>query len=795
MKFQKAIILASLLISTGIAAPYTVPQSNRSKSVFNTQWKYYSGTPTGTPQASTFNDSSWQSVNLPHCFNIPWAVNQHIDFGGTGWYRKHFSLTQAASGRKILVEFEGVFLHSLVYLNGTLVGEHKGGFTSFICDITSQVKLDGTDNVLAVSVSSNFDAQIAPRAGDFVFIGGIYRDVYLVETDPVHVTYYGTYVTTPFGGNLVSSSYNLPTSYTSAPVRMKTEVQNQGSASATCVVVNTIVDASNQIVATMQDNATIAANATTTVTQNTTVTSPHFWSPDSPYLYKVYTEIQVNGTVVDLYQTPLGIRWMQFTSTNGYYINGSHLFLRGFDVHQDHAGWATAVTNAGHARDVAICKSVGTRFFRGCHYPKDPAFVKACDSIGVCLMLEICYWGRGGGSGQDASPASGSADFTPFSNNCVMQMQEMVRTFRNDPSVILYSLGNEPTGGVLQGSVLRAAALSQDSSRAICHVTGFYSGSFAGDVEGWNGAAPDAGMCGQSHPMLATELWDVAEVNRPGAYSALADNISACPLGAAHWTAFDYGTHENWTLNMVGMCDNNRIPKRRYYYLRNQWLGTAAPAWPAAGTATALQLTADKTTILNDGTDDCMLTVKVVNSSNTQISNNVSVTLSVPAGAGVFPSTAGNTITLNTPDGINGIEMRSYASASTITVTAASTGLTSGTLPIQVINSTPIVTAVRPKGPAFAAFSPAAPRVALHSEIRGGKRVLAWTISSAAPIARDATMSLYNLDGRKIASVKITGNAGSISLGSDLTIVSRSVVVYRFKNGAMSTRGTCLLEK
>ena len=591
------------------AVPYNPPANNRQKAVFNQNWKFSKSNPSGA-EGTGFNDGSWATTNLPHCFNIPWWVDQHIDFGGIGWYRKHFALGSEYASKKISIEFEGVFLHCWVYFNGTQVAEHKGGFTSFIVDISGQAKTDGTDNVLAVKVSSEWEATIAPRAGDFIFIGGIYRDVYLVITDPLHVAYYGTSVTTPFGGNFISSgNYNLPTSYAQAPVKVVTEVQNQSAASSQYVLRTYIVDKQNQIVDSMISASwTVQANATDAVTQTVNLSNPHFWSPSDPYLYRVYSQIQSGSGIVDYFESPLGVRWLQFTGGQGFWINGQQLYLHGFDVHQDHAGWATAVTNAGQYRDVKLCKDAGARFIRGSHYPKDPAFVKACDELGVCLMLEMCYWGKGGGSGADASPPSGSADFVAFQQNCEAQMKEMIRTFRNNPSVIIWSAANEPTGGALDCGVINAVAKSADPSRATCRVDNFSFGS-GEDISGHNG---DPVNCG-STPTLLTELWESAEINRPGAYSGQPDDENPCRIGTARWAAFDYGTHENWTLNMVGMCDNYRIPKRRYYWCRNRWLGTAAPTWPVAGTAASIKLTTDKSTIINDGTDDCQILATVCN--------------------------------------------------------------------------------------------------------------------------------------------------------------------------------------
>ena len=661
--------------------------TDRTREVFNTGWKYYSGTPSGTPQATSYNDSSWTGVNLPHCFNQPYNIATSVNFGGQGWYRKTFNVDSAVSSSRMFIEFEGVFLHCWVYVNGTLVGEHKGGYTGFSYDITPQIVFGGS-NVIAVRVSSDWDPQIAPRDGDNNFIGGIYRDVYLVTTNPLHVTWYGTFVTTPFGGALTSSAgYTLPTSYSSAPVKIQTEVKNDSSASISCMVKSSVLNAGNTVVATVQSTQSIAAGATYNFSQSTTVSSPTFWSPSNPYMYKVNTEVYNGSTLVDTYTTPFGIRWFQSTANAGFYLNGSHLFLRGTNIHQDHAGWGTAVTNAALARDIKQMKDMGANFIRGSHYPKDPSQIEACDKLGLVLMLEAPYWGRGGYSGNAASPASSSGDYAPFVSNLQQQITDMVRIARNNPSVMFWSLGNEPTDGALTTDSLNTLVHSLDPSRPTMRVTNFSSGT--ADVYGKNGSAPAQ----STTPQMFTEIWDPVEASgRPGAYSANSDNENAYLLGSAHWCGFDYGTIKGATVGMSGAVDNNRIEKRRWYYLRNRWLGTAAPTWPASGTASKLSLSADKTTIGSDGTDDCQIRVKVLNSSNVQISNNLGVTLTVTSGPGVFPT--GKSITLTTPDGINGIEFRAYSGGTSV-ITASASGVTSGTITITstgtVIPTTPPV--------------------------------------------------------------------------------------------------------
>ena len=181
------VTVASVLLC--IAASVTAETGRKvcSREVINAEWRFYKGEPSGSPEQSSYDDSQWDKVGLPHCFNLPWFIDEQVGFGGMGWYRKQFKLDEADTSRLIFLEFEGVFQHCWVYMNGTLVGEHKGGYTGFCIDITEAVVFNNSNNVLAVKVSAEWDATIAPRAGDHIFSGGIYRDVCIVTKDPLHI--------------------------------------------------------------------------------------------------------------------------------------------------------------------------------------------------------------------------------------------------------------------------------------------------------------------------------------------------------------------------------------------------------------------------------------------------------------------------------------------------------------------------------------------------------------------------------------------------------------------------------
>ncbi|MBN2189171.1 MAG: hypothetical protein JW699_06940, partial [Chitinispirillaceae bacterium] len=221
-------LLISGVLTAGWAQ-YTPPRIRVVQNL-NKTWKFIRQDISGA-QAAGFNDAAWSSVNLPHSFEQPYWRTTMAQTPYIGWYRKHVTVDTSLmlAKKRIFIEFEAAFLVSDVYVNGVPAGTHKGGYTGFSYDITPN--LHAGDNVIAVRLDANWNGRIAPRAGEHIFSGGIYRDVYLVITDPLHVTWCGTFVSTP----QVSTS--------SATVKVKTEIKNDGTASASCRVRNIVVDA------------------------------------------------------------------------------------------------------------------------------------------------------------------------------------------------------------------------------------------------------------------------------------------------------------------------------------------------------------------------------------------------------------------------------------------------------------------------------------------------------------------------------------------------------------------------
>ena len=343
-------------------------QSPRNTLLINREWKFFLGDKDGA-EVTSFDDKQWNNINLPHNFSMPYfqAARWYV---GYGWYRKHLIIPAEWKSKRVSVEFEGAFREAEIFVNGKKVGEHSSGYTGFSVDITDAIKQG--DNVLSVRLTNRWSARFAPRSGDHNFTGGIYRDVYLVATSPTHIAWYGTYVTTP----------NL--SKEKGTVQVETEVHNQSSITKKYLLKSTVIDADGKQVDAFSSTKTVAANASLTFVQTgNSIASPNLWHPQHPYLYKLISSLYDGNKLIDTYTTQFGFRWLEWTADKGFFLNGEHYYFKGANVHQDHAGWANAITNTASARDVQLVKDAGFDFSRGSHYPHDPSFASACDSIGM----------------------------------------------------------------------------------------------------------------------------------------------------------------------------------------------------------------------------------------------------------------------------------------------------------------------------------------------------------------------------------------------------------------------------
>ncbi|WP_329223108.1 DUF4982 domain-containing protein [Streptomyces sp. NBC_01485] len=403
--------------------------------------------------APGYDDSAWREVAVPHDWSIEQTpTTQHGTTSGTGffpgglgWYRLAFTLPPAHAGRRISVEFDGVYMDSYVYCNGTEVGRHPYGYTGFAFDLTDLLHTDGTtENVIAVKVQNRLPSS------RWYSGSGIYREARLVVTDPVHVARWGTYVTTP---EITDER---------AVVRVASTVLNASGAGADVEVVSRILAPNGRTVA--RTSSTVAVADRATETHELTVADPQRWDFTAPHRYTLETELRVGGRVTDAFRTPFGIRTFRFDPDEGFHLNGVHAKIKGVDLHHDLGALGAAVSVDAIRRQMTIMKSMGVNAFRTSHNPPSPEMIGVCEELGIVMLVEAFDCWKTGKSRYDYGRF--------FDEWCEKDATEMVLAARNSPAVLLWSIGNEitdstATAGLAMADRIITAIRAVDDTRPL----------------------------------------------------------------------------------------------------------------------------------------------------------------------------------------------------------------------------------------------------------------------------------------------------------------------------------------
>jgi beta-galactosidase len=523
--------------------------------------------------------------------------------GGVGWYRKSLTLDQSLAGPKIFIEFDGVYMNSQVWVNGTSLGTRPYGYSTFEYDLTPNLKFDGSSNVIAVKVDNK-----QPNSR-FYSGSGIYRNVWLTKLNPVHVAYSGVFVTTP------------TVSATSASVSVATEVQNQSGASAQVTVSTTITGPDGAAVASNDGAATTVATASTaTVQQSVTVPSPRLWSTTSPSLYTGKVEVKTGGATVDTYVTSLGIRTATFDANTGFSLNGTGLKIHGVNMHHDLGALGAAVNYRAIERQVEILKAMGANAIRTSHNPPAPELLDITDRLGVMVLDEAFDTWE-----QTKTANDYGVSFEPWAQK---DIEEMVRRDRNHPSVILWSIGNEVGGGTtatakkLKGYVtgldktrpvtwasnkMGGPHVSEGDDRNIADlldVVGHNYAPYAGDYDAdhkdhptWKILGTETAAAVRSRRVYHTPASKVTKAtaqssadrqcssydNETAGFGATAesaysyDNDRAFVAGSFIWAGFDYigepTPYSSWPSksSYYGIIDTAGFPKDVYHFYKSRW--------------------------------------------------------------------------------------------------------------------------------------------------------------------------------------------------------------------------------
>ena len=415
---------------------------------FNRGWKFHfleEETEEGMEQTN-FDDSLWEETLLPHDFNITREQSNSYEAesafypGGTGWYRKSVTFPAEYAGKTLVLNFDGVYNHAYVYVNGQKLGENHYGYNDFSFDISDYVTCDGsTKNVIAVKAECTFPSS------RWYSGAGIYRDVKLVVTDNVHVAKNGTYVTTP---DLETQKNGDVT------VNVVTKVQNDGDASVNAAVRTTVLDAeSKEVSAPVSKDVTVAAGAEASVEQQASVNKPALWSCETPNLYYVKTEVLVNGQVKDTYMTTFGFRYFDFDANTGFSLNGENVKFKGVCMHHDQGALGAAAYRDAIYRQVEKLKEMGCNAIRTAHNTPADALLDACNELGILVMDETFdgwAYGKNGNNqdfsthfnrtiGSDNKILGAAADDTWYK----FVLESNVERDKNDPSVVMWDIGNE----------------------------------------------------------------------------------------------------------------------------------------------------------------------------------------------------------------------------------------------------------------------------------------------------------------------------------------------------------------
>ncbi len=536
-----------------------------------------------------FDDGGWRAVDVPH----DWAMELPFDPKGdkelgehgfhaigpdhpehsVGWYRRTFEVPESDLGRRISIEFDGVFRDSIVWVNGHRMGRHASGYTSFRYDVTDVVNYGGK-NVVAVR------ADASSWEGWWYEGAGIYRHVWLVKTGAVHVGHWGTVVRCEPRGE-------------GAEVTAGITVLNEGDGAAEVDVVSEVLDGERRVGEVVTQGVTVPAWGEVEVSQLVQVAAVKLWSCESPNLYTLRTTIRRGAQEVDRYDTRFGVRTLEWDAARGFFLNGKPVKIKGTCNHQNHAGVGIAMPDRLHWFRVKKLEEMGSNAYRCSHYAVAPELLDACDELGMLVMAE----NRLAGSGPEQ----------------LGQFESMIRRDRNHPSIILWSLANEEhtvqwsVAGERIGASMIRLAHRLDPTRQVTtamHDRGLGEG-FANvvDVHGWNYMAvgdieafhkrrPEQPIVGSEEASTVCTRGEYVDDEKRGYVSAY--DVGTPPWGSTAekwwtyfaerpwlaggfvWTGFDYKGEPipyQWpcTGSHFGLMDQCGFPKDNYYYYKAWW--------------------------------------------------------------------------------------------------------------------------------------------------------------------------------------------------------------------------------
>jgi beta-galactosidase len=580
--FSKASIGTTLLVITTVLASASIGQAadgsrsqpaptsstfGRSITSFDPDWRFIKSDATGAEKPE-FDDSAWGTLDVPHDWSIegPFSKTNPTNRSGgylpagVGWYRKHFTLPMADSGRRVFIEFDGVMANSDVWINGYKLGHRPYGYVSFRYELTDHLSFGNAQNVLGVRADNSQQPASRWYTG-----AGIYRHVRLVVTDPVHIEAWSTFVTTPE----ISTDRAL--------VHLRTSVVNQSDADRNAEIAVSLLGPDGREIqkGTLQPRD-VPSGKSTTFEQDLTVASPQLWDLDHPNLYVASTQVRDGEQILDEERTTFGIRSTRFDADTGFWLNGRNLKLKGVCLHHDDSAFGAAVPLGVWERRLEQLRSVGTNAIRTSHNPPAPEFLDLCDRMGFLVMDEMF-------DGWTVSKSKYDYHLY-FDKWSTIDTRDTVLRDRNHPSIVLYSAGNEvkdTSDPVLAKHVLGSLLQvfhETDPTRPVTqallrpNTTHDYNDGFADmlDVVGQNYRDDELAAAHAQKPsrkILGTENGYTLKT-----WLAFRDNRA---LGGQFlWTGYDYlGESPGWPMVAFnyGMFDRVGTPRPRAFQRQSWW--------------------------------------------------------------------------------------------------------------------------------------------------------------------------------------------------------------------------------
>ncbi|MEO6850580.1 MAG: glycoside hydrolase family 2 TIM barrel-domain containing protein [Mucilaginibacter sp.] len=448
------IIAATLLLFVGNSLCQAQnPGKTERKQLFDNNWKFFLGD-TASAKLNNFNDAAWRSLDLPHDWSIEGKISPKNPTGGAGgyfpagigWYRKSFKAPVDWKGKKISIYFEGIYMNSEVFINGKSLGVYPYGYSSFSYDLSPFLDFDH-ENVIAVRVDNSQQLNSRWYSGS-----GIYRHVWMVATDAVHINQWGVSITTP------------DVSSTKATVQIKTLIKNETGSPQHDVLSTELIGPNGKIAGRKQISVEIAANSEKEIAQTIAVSAPQLWTPGTPLLYNARIQVAQNKKIVDETETKFGIRSIKFTAESGFQLNGKVIKLNGGCMHHDNGCLGAAAFDRAEERKVELLKEAGFNAVRTSHNPPSEAFLNACDKLGLLVVDEsFDCWKVG----------KNKHDYAQYFNQWWKRdLDAMILRDRNHPSIIMWSIGNEiverATPEAVETAKMLANAIKQiDTTRPV----------------------------------------------------------------------------------------------------------------------------------------------------------------------------------------------------------------------------------------------------------------------------------------------------------------------------------------